>query len=145
MTTQRFICMNLLTILLLAACAPVTSGDLVGTQWELVSLDGNDQVGQKMAGHVITIQFEGTEVGGSSGCNSYGGTYTATAGGSISFSALVSTLMACEAEGVMEVEQSFFEALNAADRYEITLCEACADPEILTISGGGHILVFARM
>lgn len=131
--------------LLLAACAPAASGyELAGTSWRLVSLDGNTQVGAAIGGQDLTLVFDiAGGAGGSGGCNSYGGSYTARANGSISFSDIVSTLMACTGGGIMEVETAFFEALNAANHYEITQCEACANPETLTITGGGHILVFA--
>jgi heat shock protein HslJ len=131
--------------LLLAACAPgATGNELAGTSWQLVSIDGNTQVGGAIGGQDVTLVFDADGgAGGSSGCNSYGGSYSAGANGSISFSEIVSTLMACMDNGIMDVEASYFEALNGAEHYEITQCEACANPESLTISGGGHTLVFA--
>jgi heat shock protein HslJ len=132
--------------LLLAACAPGASGnELAGTSWRLVSLDGNTQLGTAIGGQDVTLVFDANgSAGGSGGCNSYGGRYSTGANGSISFSDIVSTLMACMDSGIMDVEAAFFEALSAADHYEITQCEACANPETLTISGGGHTLVFNR-
>lgn len=131
--------------LLLAACAPGASGsELAGTSWRLVSIDGNTQVGGAIGGQEVTLVFDANGgAGGSGGCNSYGGTYSTGANGSISFSEIVSTLMACTDNGIMDVEAAYFAALNAADHYEITQCEACANPETLTITGGGHTLVFA--
>ncbi len=132
-----FLCM-----LLLPACAPAPANQLSGTSWVLVSLDGNVQVGEAISGQPVTLAFTSdTEVGGSGGCNSFGGKYTAT-GSAISFSEIAATLMACTGEGIGEVEAAYFAALNSADHYEIVLCEACANPEIFTITGGGHTLVF---
>jgi heat shock protein HslJ len=131
--------------LLLAACAPgATGNELAGTNWQLVSIDGNTQVGAAIGGQDVNLVFDTNGgAGGSSGCNSYGGNYSAGANGSISFSDIVSTLMACTEGGIMEIEAAFFEALNAADHYAITQCESCAIPETLTITGGGHTLIFA--
>jgi heat shock protein HslJ len=136
MAVRKIIALSLFAVVLLSACAP-SGGELAGTEWRLISLDGNTQIGEAIGGRAITLVFEDNEAGGSAGCNSYGGNYTSGAG-DISFSQLISTLMACEGEGIMEAEQAFLAALNAADRYELS-------DSGLTISGGGHTLVFSRM
>lgn len=134
-----FICAIFLT-----ACAPAAS-ELVGSNWSLVSLDGNTQVGEALGGQPVTLGFtSSTEAGGSGGCNSFGAKYQASSSGSIAFSEIVSTLMACTQEGVGDVEAAYFVALSSANHYEIVLCEACANPETLTITGSGHTLVFAK-
>jgi heat shock protein HslJ len=145
MMKNKAIILAILLGLLLAACVPAGTGNqLAGTSWRLVSIDGNTQVGAAIGGQDVTLIFDADGgAGGSSGCNSYGGSYTVKANGSISFSDIVSTLMACMDGGIMEIEASYFAALNAATHYVITQCEACANPETLTISGGGHTLVFA--
>lgn len=131
----------LLASILLSACAPI-SNPLSGTSWVLVSLDGNTQVGEALGGAAVTLSFtSANEVGGSGGCNSFGGKY-AVRDSTIRFTELVSTLMACTGAGIGDVEAAYFAALNFAEHYEITLCEACPNPEKLTISGGGHTLVF---
>lgn len=132
--------LGLLALLLLAACSPAAdSNALAGTRWELHSLDGNDQVGAAIGGQPVTLSFDSaTEVSGSGGCNGFGGSYSADANaGSISFSELVSTLMACQAEGVGEVEAQYFAALNAATDYSVSA-------DTLTITGAGHTLIFVR-
>ncbi len=131
-----------LSSLLLAACAAPASGALAGTSWVLQSIDGNRQVGAAIGGQPVTLQFtSATEMGGSGGCNSYGGSYQAS-GGRISFGEIMSTLMMCADEDVAAVETAFFAALGAIDSYAITECEACANPQTLTLVGGGHTLVF---
>jgi len=128
--------------LLLAACAAPGSGALAGTSWVLQSLDGSNQVGAALGGQPITLQFtSASEVGGFGGCNSYGGSYRAGSAG-ISFRDIVSTLMACADENVTSLESAYFQALNAANSYAITLCESCANDQTLTLTGGGHTLVF---
>lgn len=130
----------LIAFVLLAACTPISADQLSGTSWVLVSLDGKTQVGEIIGGRAVTLYFESSgEAGGSGGCNSFGATYEADpANGSISFSEIVSTLMACTDEGVGDVEAAYFAALSTADRYEVT-------GDSLTITGGGHSLVFVRI
>jgi heat shock protein HslJ len=129
-----------LVLLLLVACSPATNeSDLVSTNWRLQSLDGNEQIGEAIGGQPITLTFtSASEAGGSGGCNSFGADYSAnTDTGAISFTNLISTLMACQAEGVTELEAQYFEALGAASTYQLSAGS-------LTLSGGGHTLVFVQ-
>lgn len=82
---------------------------LAGTAWELLSLHGQPPLPDRP----VTLQFDNGEAGGNSGCNSYGGDYTASPDGDLAFGDLVQTLMACmEPEGIMEQEQAFMTALR---------------------------------
>ena len=127
----------LVSLFVLAACSPATANQLPSTSWVLVSLDGNTEVGEAIGGQAVTLIFTSdTEVGGSGGCNSFGGQYTVT-GNAITFSEIVSTLMACTDQGIGEVESAYFAALDAADSYALAAGS-------LTITGGGHTLVFER-
>ncbi|MCW5876824.1 MAG: META domain-containing protein [Anaerolineales bacterium] len=133
----------LFAVLLMAACgAPAAPGEpqseLAGTSWVLTSLNGNTQVGEAIGSQPVTISFEADgRVSGFSGCNGFGGDYEADArDGSLSFSPLVSTLIACE-EPIMSVEQAFFAALQNAGGYAIS-------GNTLTISSNGDTLEFAR-
>ncbi|HSS98621.1 MAG TPA: META domain-containing protein [Terriglobales bacterium] len=120
--------------LVLSACAS-SSSSLVSTQWTLTSLNGGDV---SSASASITIQFDlNGQVGGSAGCNSYGGSYSANADGGITFSQIVSTLMACMDETVMNNEMAFLQALNGVNHYEIS-------GEVLRLSDGDQQLVFER-
>lgn len=133
----KSIALLILSTLLLASCgAPSTQ--LVGTTWVLTSLDGNTQVGEALGGQPVMLGFtSSTEAGGSGGCNSFGAQYEAGSDGSISFSQIISTLMACTQEGVGDVETTFLDSLNSADHYEVA-------GTALTITGGGHTLVFEQ-
>lgn len=136
MRTKQLFTLLLGVILLVSACSPAASGqELAGTRWQLRSIDGSDVA----AGVSANLNFEaGGQVGGSGGCNSFGGSYQADAAtGTISFAELISTLMACLDGNVMQVEVNFFAALNGAASYQI-------QGDTLTISGGGHVLVFHR-
>ena len=136
------IALLLLSALILAACAAPASASLAGTSWVLQSLDGNSQVGAAIGGQPVTLQFtSATEMGGFGGCNSYGGSYQAGLT-SISVSNIVSTMMACADQNITELESAYFQALNAASSYSIVECESCANAVTLTLTGGGHTLIF---
>jgi putative lipoprotein len=123
----------------LAACAPITApptppplaptplpevppapmDDLVGTQWTLVSYGPPGAETPVIEGSEVTLAFqEDGQAGGSGGCNSYGGPYVVE-GGVLSFGEVVSTLMACVDEQVMEQEQQYFQALQTAGQYKL--------------------------
>jgi heat shock protein HslJ len=72
------------------------AGNLAGTKWHVVSLGSGGSVSSVPAGAQATVDFAADgKVTGNDGCNSFGGTITQT-GGSVTFSALVSTRRACE-------------------------------------------------
>jgi len=132
---------TLILATVLAACTtpeptstPVEGHSLEGTEWQLVALRGEDPI----AGKTITLRFEQTSLKGSGGCNTYGGSYTASAD-SLSLSDLYWTEMACmEPEGIMEQEQAYLSALNTAARYQLD-----GDRLALYDEAGTEILVFA--
>jgi heat shock protein HslJ len=134
---RNFLTISIIAVLLLAACSPAgASPDLVGTSWELINLDGDPIAGETMEGIAVTLEFiSSTEAGGSGGCNNFGAEYSANTDGSIDFSNIFSTLMACEIGG--NVEAAYFAALDVADHYRV-------DGQTLTITGNGHELVFER-
>jgi heat shock protein HslJ len=92
--------------------APV---DLDGTEWVLTSLNGSSL----MEGTNITLNFTEGRAGGFSGCNSYGGEYTA-AQSTLTVPQLAITLQGCrEPEGVMQQEAAYVGALQAAAAYRV--------------------------
>jgi heat shock protein HslJ len=86
----------------------------------------------------ITAQFDGGTISGSSGCNTYSGTYASTrAAGptnNITVGELITTQMACE-EAVMNQEQAYLAALSLAQSYTI-------QGNTLTIQYAGGTLVY---
>jgi heat shock protein HslJ len=107
---------------------------LAGTNWTLTGL-GADASTPVVADTTVTLAFDSAgHAGGDSGCNSFGGDYT-TSGETISFGALISTMMACMDSNVMDQEQAYLAALNSADRY------ALANDQ-LTIWYDGGMLIF---
>lgn len=93
---------------------------LNGTEWTLVSFGPAGGENDLIAGTEVTLKFQDdTRVGGSTGCNSYGGSYQVR-GNSISFGRLISTRRACVVQRANEQEQRFILALEAASRFRVS-------------------------
>jgi heat shock protein HslJ/photosystem II stability/assembly factor-like uncharacterized protein len=92
---------------------------LAGTSWELVSFGPTGAETDVIGKSTVTLIFEpGGQAGGNGGCNSYGAPYE-LAGSEISFGDVVSTLMACADDAVMDREASYLAALQTADSFEL--------------------------
>jgi heat shock protein HslJ len=99
---------------------PVTGTDLDHTQWMLVNFNDGGTETPIITGTNVTLEFQGNgQAGGSGGCNTFGAQYDAE-NGTISIRQIISTEMACVPEGITEQEQKFLDALQSADRYELT-------------------------
>jgi heat shock protein HslJ len=110
-----------------------TGGMIVGPTWRLVSIDGQPPI----EGTTLTAIFsEDARVAGSAGCNRYFGRANAVTGRML-VGPLGSTLMACEASGVMTQEQRFLELLQASSSYSVIGDELRLGP-----SGNTVTLVF---
>ena len=133
---------KILLISTLAAMALVACGaqpvQLSGTSWVLSSLDGSTQLGAVAGGNDITIEFDAAgRAGGNGGCNGYGADYTLTGNGGIEFGPAVSTMMYCEPDLVMQNESALLSALAEITNFQVV-------GNTLTLTGGGHTLVFTR-
>lgn len=116
---KQMIMVTLLLLVLLSACAPQTS--LVDTKWQLVNLDGETA----LEGVLVTLNFGEDSIGGSDGCNSYGGSYTATES-TIKFgNDIFSTEMYCTDE-IMTQTTTFYNVLSQVTDY-------MADSQLLTL------------
>lgn len=131
--------------LLVAACVtpgPVGDhgGDLSGTSWVLSSMPGANGATMPVPSRPqVTLQFrDGGSLGGSGGCNLFGGSYR-TDGNRINISQLYSTLMYCEEAGVSERESAYFRILGEARTYRIE-----GDSLRFFDGAGAGILVFTR-
>jgi heat shock protein HslJ len=99
---------------------PITGEELVNSQWQLVSFTESGMDVAVPEGITSTLEFqENGQAGGSTGCNSFGANYMVQ-GDSITFENILSTLMACTEPGVMEQEQKYLAALEAAERYDLS-------------------------
>jgi heat shock protein HslJ len=81
----------------------------------------------------IDLRFEGDQVNGSSGCNTYGAGFQAI-GGSISFDPIRSTAMACE-QRVIALESAYLRALEGSTAYQVS-------GPTLHLTGGASSLSF---
>src|SRR5215510_782023 len=122
---------SVLAVLALMSFAPVAqsqkTGDLstdqrvlTGTEWRLVSFGPAGAEASLVAGTTVTLKFGADgRASGSTGCNSYGGTYQVR-GDNISFGRLISTKRACLDQNANQQEQRFLAALEAANRFRLT-------------------------
>jgi len=97
------------------AGVPATAEALEVTTWVLTSYADN-KTGDLTAASVTSVgtaKFDGRQVAGSTGCNQYSGPYTLGADGAISFGAITTTRMACNADLTTQ-EQAFLTGLSAA-------------------------------
>lgn len=108
----------------LAACSAAAAPDpLANTLWTVTDYVSPAQTGgmaTALAGTEVTIDFGADgELGGSAGCNRFGGSYTVD-GDSLTFSALAMTMMACAApDGVMEQEAAVLSALGSVSAFAL--------------------------
>lgn len=118
MSTRRaWLLVPLAAAALLAACVDDEGGSIEGPTWTLVSyVEGGGQQAVP-AGVEATATFADGTVQGSSGCNSFSGSYEVSGDG-LTFGPLASTLMACEPpEGI--VESVVFGGLEATTSYRV--------------------------
>ena len=95
-------------------------GGPAGTSWVLISVLGaGGNLTPVPATPAITLEFrDAATLGGSGGCNQYGGSYTTT-GIRINITRLVSTLMYCTDTGVDEREAAYLGFLGGARFFRI--------------------------
>lgn len=105
-------------ILSYAVIEPVA---LTGTTWVMTDYNnGQGGLVSALAEPPVTALFDGVgQVGGSGGCNGYGGSYEAS-DGMMTIGEIVSTLMACAEQGVTKQEQAYFAALENVAAYTIS-------------------------
>lgn len=106
---------------------------LSGTAWVMARLNGELPV----EGSTLTLSFEDGKLGGSAGCNSFGGEYQVS-GEQLTTGEIASTLMACMDDGVMVQESLYLAVLGSAQSFTLTGSEL----RISTPEGGE--LVFTR-
>jgi heat shock protein HslJ len=98
---------------------PGADSRLESTSWRLVSFGPLTSETQVIEGTNITLEFDGNvKAGGFSGCNTYNAEYVVSGGNRISIEEIIATEIACTAEGVMEQESAYYEALRSIERYE---------------------------
>src|SRR5215212_3232080 len=93
---------------------------LAGTEWQLASLGPAGAETGVVPGTSVTIRFgQDDRASGSTGCNSYGGTYQVR-GDNLSFSRIVSTRRACLDQNANEQEHRFLSIIETANRFRLS-------------------------
>jgi putative lipoprotein len=131
-----------LAVVLIAALAyAVTSFagpnlGLAGTHWTVTQINGQPPVAGDA---VVDLSFQpDQQIGGHAGCNSFGGKYE-TQGRALSFSEMISTMMACADDALNAQESAYLQALGSVASYDLA-----GDTLTLKDAGGVAVLVFAR-
>ncbi len=92
---------------------------LEGGQWEVTGYNnGRQAVVSPMANSSLTLMFQDGQVSGSSGCNSFHGSFTAV-GEALTIHPLATTRKACEGV-LMAQEREFLTALQSSATWKIT-------------------------
>jgi heat shock protein HslJ len=102
----------MILMLLLSGCSLLSGGGATSLDGEWLLQAGTNQgvAIPIVAGSRVTLKVDGTQVGGSAACNSYGGTIQVS-GSSIVISALAQTEMACVDNRLMTLESAYLAAL----------------------------------
>ena len=88
-------------------------------EWRLESYNFQKKIAYPIDKNSITLNIhEDGKLGGSSGCNVYGGSYSIE-DGELSIMGIISTMMACE-EPSTQFEQTFFRTLEGAKKFELS-------------------------
>jgi len=123
----------LLATSLLAGCAAGPS--LEGTRWQLAQLNGQPA----LEGVTVTLSLEKDSLGGSDGCNTYGGSYTTKDSAFKTSGNLFSTMMYCS-DDINNQSTAYYTALNSAVSFTL-------DGQILTLldASGNTLLQFSKL
>lgn len=109
-----------------------TRQPLVGTEWQLVQLDGKP-VKPEEGKFTLTLLAEGNRFAGVGACNRLMGKYEATEKGALKIGPVASTMMACPG---MEQEDAYTKMLEAITHYDMD------GPMLLLLSDGELKAVF---
>ena len=129
--------------LLLAACqnrARMNDEKMfAGTHWRLAEIGGRKAITDSSAREAF-IEFDSAKgsIGGSSGCNRFGGAYMRE-GERLTITQIISTKMACLDNGVMEQEAALIAALYRTSHWKIA-----GDQLKLYDSTGAAVVQFER-
>jgi heat shock protein HslJ len=112
---------------------PMDPSDLVGTAWQLVSMDGRSPV----EGATITLAFhDENQVSGSAGCREYVATYEAS-GDDIRFSWIAMMGSICAGpESLLEQEGQYTTSLGWVTNYRLS------EEQLEILTARGEVLVF---
>ncbi|HEY9828535.1 MAG TPA: META domain-containing protein, partial [Stenomitos sp.] len=112
-----------------------------GKRWQLVSLQDTQGKATKAIG-TVTLEFAGSSVSGTGGCNRFRAPYVSEGGSQIRISAILSTRMACADPAMSAQEGRFFSALQSAQSLMFDSQGQLAI-RYRSASGGEATLIFA--
>jgi heat shock protein HslJ len=118
-------------MLILIGFALNSGGQLEGPTWvvEHLTVDGTQT--HPVEGSSLTATFDGDNVSGLAGCNSFSGGFT-TDGNDIEIGPLASTMVFCD--GLMDQEAAYLTLLQSAETYSV-------DGSTLTLEIGGSAVI----
>ena len=120
---------------------PIGDNTLSNTNWMMVSFGAENADTQVPQGTEVTLEFNPFfKAGGFGGCNTFNAEYAVTGDNNLSIEGLFATEIACTAEGVMDQEIAYLEALRAAERFEIS-----GDQLTVWYGEGQNVLNFTRL
>ncbi len=101
--------------ILVSGCSslPGSGTSLDGTAWVLTHI-GTTPV---LIGSQPTLRFESGQVSGFGSCNGFGGEYQQS-GNEVTFTGIMSTLMACDPIEITQQETAYFSALASAAEFQ---------------------------
>ena len=105
-------------------------------RWVLEQI-GNRQTYVPIRGVFINFDSSKRSVGGNTGCNVFGGSYSANRN-TISMTELISTMRACIEDGKMQTERELLDGLRRADTFEIR----SSDNRLRLFDNGRLLLTF---
>lgn len=119
--------------------APESAATLTGLKWSATALGGAGVVSSFIAGTEVTANFgDDGSLQGNAGCNNYTASYTVE-GSALTVGPATTTRLLCNApEGIMEQEEQYLSALEAANAYRIE-----GDTLELLDTKGDMVLAFA--
>jgi heat shock protein HslJ len=122
-----------------ASCSSKDSGTgadrLTGVTWVLDADSLDSLVDTPPADARIDLTFDAQKAHGTSGCNTYSGSYTVDGDG-LTFGPLASTQMACD-QPLMDLESAYLAALGDVTGFSVTVGKT------LLLTGGGTDLSFS--
>lgn len=131
---KRYLLILFLLSMLIAACTSKEASPLTGT-WKLTAYGPKETPTPAVTGAEATLTFDGKGgVTGNGGCNSLGGKYKID-GEKITFSDIVSTLMACDDARTAQ-ERAVTQVLSGTATYEIK-------DKTLTLTNNDTVLILS--
>jgi heat shock protein HslJ len=107
-------------------------------EWTATGIYTGDAIKGPVEGSKLTANFTDKEVSGDSGCNTFGGPFTAEKS-TIKLGPFRSTLRACAEDAVSTQEQQYLQALELAKTFKVT-----GDQLQLFREDGGFAATFVR-